>query len=132
MADDLIPFNGVDVDSGRYLFPPMALDRLAALARTDPVSGPHVEALAHRHADDEDHLDVMWNVDRERLDSAGWALVTPAGGDPAVLEALEPLRARRRAQAGDRYRELVVHPGEDADAFLTRHDMGPDVADPRK
>jgi hypothetical protein len=132
MADDVIPFNGVDVDNGRYLFPPMALDRLASIARTDPMSGPHIEALGHRHADDEDHLDVMWGIDRERLDSAGWALITPAAGDAAALEALQPLRTRRLAQAGDRYRELVVHPGEDADAFLARHDMGPDAADPRK
>jgi hypothetical protein len=132
MCDDLLAFNGVDVDTGGYLFPRTRLAALAAAARMDPMSGPHVEALDRRHADDEDHLGVMWGTDPEDLASAGWGLVTAEGCDPAVMEALQPLRRLRCRQAGDRYRELVVNPGEDDDAFLTRHGMGPGPADPRK
>ncbi len=132
MCDEMLAFNGVDVDTGDYLFPMTRLAALASEARADPMSGPHVEALDRRHSDDEDHLGVMWGTDPEDLASAGWGLVTAKGCDPAVMEALQPLRRLRCTQAGERYRELVVNPGEDDDAFLTRHGMGPGPADPRK
>ena len=132
MCDEMLAFNGVDVDTGDYLFPMTRLAALASEARADPMSGRHVEALDRRHADDEDHLGVMWGTDPEDLASAGWGLVTAKGCDPAVLEALQPLRSLRCTQAGERYRELVVNPGDDDDAFLTRHGMGPGPADPRK
>jgi hypothetical protein len=132
MTDDLLVFNGIDIDTGGYLFPAVPLATLAAGVREEVPTGHHIAQLRRRHADDEDHLGVMWGVDADRLESAGWALVTTPDPDPGVLEALEPLRRLRREQAGDRYRELVVHPGEDDDAFLTRHGMAPGPADPRK
>ncbi len=132
MSEDLLVFNGVDIDTGGYLFPATPLADFAASLRGDVPSGRHVAELRRHHANEEAHLGVMYGVDADDLASAGWALLTPAGIDPAVLEALQPLRKLRRQQAGDRYRELVVNPGEDADAFLTRHGMAPGPADPRK
>jgi hypothetical protein len=132
MTEDMLVFNGIDVDTGGYLFPPTPLATLASGLRHDVPTGSHVARLRRRAADDEDHLGLMWGSDADRLESAGWALVTCRDEDPAVLAALEPLRTLRQSQAGDRYRELVVNPGEDDDAFLTGHGMAPGPADPRR
>jgi hypothetical protein len=132
VADDVLFFNGVDAATGGYLFPPTPLATLAAEVRQEQPAGRHVAGLARRHAAEEDHLGVMWGRDPDDLASVGWALVTAEGSNPAVLEALAPLRALRRKQAGDLYRELVVRPGEDDDAFLSRHGMGPGPVDPRR
>lgn len=64
---------------------------------------------------------VPGEVNPANLDEAGWGLVVPTGTPPAVFDALEPLLATRRAQAGARFRILNYLPDEDAKAFLTRH-----------
>src|SRR5688572_4545163 len=133
MSEDLIVFNGVGINTGGYLFPSTPLaDFAAGLRGGDVPAGRHVTQLRQHHANDEAHLGVMYGVDMDDLASAGWALVTPAEPDQAVLEALQPLRTLRRQQAGDLYQELVVRPGEDIDDFLTRYGMAPGPADPRK
>jgi hypothetical protein len=52
------------------------------------------------------------------------------------MEALRPLLALRRSQAGDRYREYTgehaYRPDETKSGFLARHRMGPGPADPDK
>jgi len=76
----------------------------------------------------------MVGVDALRLESSGWGIIFPRDGDPAIRDALAPLRALRREQAGSRYREYVgedgFHPDEDALSFLERHGTGPGPADP--
>ena len=58
--------------------------------------------------------------------------MVPEGTPPAVLEALEPLCARRREQAGDRYKRFDLPAGESKADFLARHGMGPGPANPSK
>ncbi len=66
------------------------------------------------------------------LASAGWGVVFAQGIGAEVREALDPLLARRRRQAGDRYRELTYLPGEGAADFRTRLRAGLGRVDPRK
>ena len=66
------------------------------------------------------------------LRSAGWGVVFPEGVDAAVRDALGPLVARRRRQAGNRFRELTYRTGEGATDFRTRLRVGIGRVDPRQ
>lgn len=111
-------FNGVDAETGRYGLPPMTLPELAGLARR--VTFLEGKALV----EDQDVHDLA---------SAGWGVIFPAAGAGARKEALAPLLARRRAQAGERYRELIFQPGDGKESFLRRHRVAPgNPADPRR
>jgi hypothetical protein len=132
MAEPTLVFNGIDAATGGYLTPPMSLADLAEAIRGERPAGSHLRELQRRRRDDEEHLGVMYGRDPNEIGSAAWGLVVPHDLDGAVLEALEPLLALRREQAGDLYKQLVVEPGEDKDRFLRRHGMSPSPADPRK
>lgn len=128
--DDLLTVDGLDVTTGTYLVAPRRVGDLAASLR-GAVQPDDARRLRRRSQDDERHLGVTVGFDAEDLASVGWALVTAPDVDAGVLAALEPLLARRRVQAGDRYRHLTAEPGEDADTFLVRHGATPSVVDPR-
>ena len=125
-------FNGVDLDTGRYLTPPVRLSELAENIRAEQRGGTHTAELRRRHQDDEADYGVIYGRDPEDLGQAAWGLVIPRDLDRAVLEALEPLVSIRREQAGDLYPQLTVEPGETKTDFLSRHGMGPGQADPRR
>ncbi|WP_435611155.1 hypothetical protein [Streptomyces sp. C10-9-1] len=125
-------FNGVDADTGTYLFAPMPLAALAEQIRGAgrPEGQPLLELRNRRHRD-EAHLAVMYGRKPEELASVGWALLTAEEMDPAVLDALEPLRRLRQQQAGDLYREVTVKTGETVEEFRARHHLAPGPVDPR-
>ncbi|MFE5589997.1 hypothetical protein [Streptomyces sp. NPDC056549] len=125
-------FNGVDADTGTYLFAPTPLAALAERVRaTDRPDGRPLLELRNRRHQDEAHLAVMYGRKPEELASVGWALLTAEELDPAVLDALEPLRRLRRHQAGDLYREVTVKTGETVEEFRSRHHLAPGPVDPR-
>jgi hypothetical protein len=137
IPEDELVFNGVDADSGSYLFPRTRLDQIARVIRaeqSDPEQAANLEARTR--AETEKKLTLAFGRSPTRLDEAGWALVAADDVGPDVLDALAPLRERRRKQAGDLYRELSgpaagVHAGEDSQGFLIRHGIAPnDIADP--
>ncbi|WP_436497631.1 hypothetical protein [Actinokineospora sp. HUAS TT18] len=125
-----LPVNGVDADTGAYLFAPDTVESLAAVARGEEPEARHVRALRKRDEQREPTFGVMFGFDPEDLASVGWAVVTTPGSP--VLDALRPLLDRRKAQAGALYRELVVEPGDDDGAFLRRHGAAPGPAEPAK
>jgi hypothetical protein len=124
--------NGVDLDTGEYLSPPVPLGEVAENIRAEQPGGAHAAELRRRRQDDEAHYGVMYGSDPEHIDQAAWGLVIPRDFDQDVLEALQPLVSIRREQAGDLYQQLTVEPGETKTDFLSRHGMGPSQADPRK
>jgi hypothetical protein len=130
--DSLLVFNGIDVDTGDYFTPKLALADVAGALRGAPTPPPGVRELRRRRQDDEDHYGVVYGRDPQDLASVGWGVVAPPDLDPTVLEALAPLLRLREGQAGDLFRRLEVRPGEDKDDFLARYGMGPSVVDPRK
>ena len=66
------------------------------------------------------------------LGSAGWGAVFAEGIGGAVHEALEPLLARRRRQAGDRFKILTYRADEATTDFRNRLLAGIGRVDPRQ
>jgi hypothetical protein len=137
MAPESFVFNGIDGANGQYLFPATTVDELAEGVLGAPLElDPHVAELEQRRARDEPGYGVAYPASADRLDEAGWAVVTAADAPPDALAALEPLTSVRRAQAGDLYKTFTgdagVQPGEGKDEWLGRHGMGPGDAEPDK
>src|SRR5687768_6709108 len=99
--DPLLVLNGIDVDTGDYLTPQLALADVAGALRGDPTPPTGVRELRRRRQDDEDHFGAVYGRDPQDLASVGWGVVIPPDLDPAVLEALDPLLRLRGEQAGD-------------------------------
>lgn len=112
MHDRRLIFNGIDGETGGYLLPPMTESELLA-------------ALRRRPRPEEGVRPKGFEGDVTDLAATGWGVVFPAGGDPAVEEALQPLLDHRRQQAaaGDprHFRVTRIEPGETARELLRRH-----------
>lgn len=109
-------FNGVDATTGEYLVPPMTPAEVLARLRERPAE-PAARAL-------------MPGFDPRDLKESGWGVIFSRGASPEIRYALRPLLEFRREQAEARYRELELRPGEDLDAFLSRHGRGPGPVHP--
>lgn len=86
----------------------------------------------------ETYRGVREGVDGTKLDQAGWGLLF-AHADrriDAIQEALSPLLALRKAQAGPYYRVFTgphaYRPGESKTDFLGRFNIGTGAVDPKK
>ncbi len=81
-------------------------------------------------------FDVMAGVDPLDLSQAGWAVIFAERADPRIREALEPLLAHRRSQAGALYREFVgpdgYREGDTKQSLLARCGVGPGPVDPQQ
>jgi hypothetical protein len=116
---DQVIFNGIDGTTGEFLTRPLSVPEMFEVLRQRgrSVDLGRVRPL-HR------------SVDPRDLAQTGWAVVFAGDGDPVVREALEPLLAWRREQAGELYRELRgesgYQPGQRARTFLRKH--GADTA----
>jgi hypothetical protein len=145
MSPELLCFNGIDADTGRYLLqlPPADLARIASGEPLDPTS---LAELKQRLAQErEAHFEVIAGVDPNDISKAGWGVIfaarrpdsPEAKAQEAIAEALRPLLELRRAQAGgELYREyrgpLGYRAGESKLQFLQRHGVGPGPVDPHK
>lgn len=153
---------GVDPDTGEYLLPPLSPRDVAAIALGQPARAERPEllqawlspllegeqeltlgeepeeavaerrTLAARRQGGE--LGVIDGVDPADLAEAGWGVVFIEGhpGVEAHRRALAPLLARRRAQAGARYRELRWRPGWRKADFLAEYGAGFGRVDPER
>ena len=99
-----IHFLGIDAEKGRPFY---SLERL-----DEPP--PRIR-----------HRPLRAGVSSTLLGEAGWGVVLPKGLNPAIRTALKPLLARRHAQAGALYRELIYVPREGPGHFLSRLHAGP-------
>jgi hypothetical protein len=128
---DALAFNGIDGATGEYLFEPLAPEQIAARLGAAP-DDAHAKELQLLDQRAEPHFGLIHRADAEDLSEAGWSVVLAPGCPDAVVDALMPLLDRRREQAGERWRELRLLPGESKQAFLARHGMGPGRANPDK
>ncbi len=136
MMDELmLYFNGIDGATGKYALPPLRPHELVQIIEQEEPDEELLRELEHRAA-----MKAVFHVqgDAERLEEVGWGIIF-AYDDPeadVIREALSPLLALRREQAGDRYREYLhgegYRPGESKNKFLARHGAGPGVVDPDK
>ncbi len=131
MENEPLQPTGVDPATGDYLF--SALDPSRDLpALGEEISAPHQAKLRWRYdMDRRQHLAVVDGVEPADLAQAGWGVIFPQGVDEAVRQALEPLIAHRRIQAGKLFKVLEQDRGESMIEFLARHGTGPGRVDPR-
>ena len=129
MSDERLFFNGVDGATGEYLLPSLAPEELVELL--DPGTAEPVAPGEKK---------VIFGIDPRKLEESGWGVVFARDADPAVRQALEPLLAHRRAQAGrcspQRFREYSggegYRHGESASSLLRRLGVGPGPIDSDK
>ncbi len=113
----LIYCNGVNAMTGTWDREPMLLDQFAKIVRQEKIPLQSGKEPGVR-------------INAEALNSAGWAVIFPENVDPQVREALEPLLARRRAQAGPAFREFTYRSGLTANQFLGSQGAAFNPADP--
>jgi hypothetical protein len=129
--------NGVNGTTGEPLLAGATLEQVAVQACDEHLTTAEVEDLRRRRAQlSEDHLDTKFEIDPRDLAASGWGVIFPEGRQDELREALAPLLALRKSQAGslreNRYRELVYQAGESKARFLARHGAGSGPADPDK
>lgn len=132
--------NGLDGSTGAYLVPELHAAQIAAVAQGEPIDTQDVRELRWWHqSQTEAAFGVAAGIDPCRLDEAGWGLIAAQDMDPAILEALQPLRHVRQAQAtiggNERlYQEFTgergYRNGESKQQFLARYGVGPGPANP--
>lgn len=124
MDDGRLFFSGIDGEDGTYLTPPTPRTEMVRriLDGDNPVALPADEGEATR----DPRRVSLAAVDPRNLARTGWGLIYPAGLDPRIKRALEPLRELRRRQVGrrDRYHEIRLHPREGAERLLSRLEAG--------
>jgi hypothetical protein len=148
-----ILLNGIDGSTGAYLTPPLTTAGIAALARGGPLDAAELRELRDKARLPVDlPFPLIEGADADDLARAGWAVVFPAAAagsaearrQAEIREALAPLLALRRAQAGrvreQRYREYMngdagepgYQRGETKQQFLARLGAGPGPVNPDK
>ena len=143
MTDTLIYPNGIDAETGEPLLPPLPVEVVAAMARGQAIAKEDLDELRERKRllSGEAHYGVMANIDPNDLAQAGWGVIFAFEDEaelPALREALAPLLALRRSQAGERYRDETVdpkfyyRPGESMSAWRSRNGGAPGPVDPRR
>jgi hypothetical protein len=142
MSAEALVFNGVNGATGDYLLPEMTAQQLAQLARGESWDSQHLNELKwwYRRTT-EATFGPKEGVEPKDLAQSGWGLIMPAGGDPAILDALSELRELRRTQAQASgkehyYQEFIqergYRRGQSKQEFLRRNGAGPGPADPEK
>jgi len=129
-TDTMFLANGLDGATGGYLLrevPPADLSKVAQGVKLDPQEAAELKWRAFQA---EDSFHVAEGINPRRIEEAGWGLIADPELDPAMLEALLPLRQLRREQAtagGHEgfYQEFVgdrgYRKGESKQQFLGRH-----------
>jgi hypothetical protein len=130
-------FNGLNAETGEYLFPPMKLDEIPGFARDTEEDEAYI-AASKKRAEEAVYGTVSWVEDDTDLGHAGWGVIL-ADKDKeaeAVKEALSELLEHRKAQAqrekAEHYQEYTYYEGDSAIDFVAVYadPFGP--ADPDK
>src|SRR4051794_7238709 len=132
MAEDLLTFNGVNGATGLYGLPPMTAQELSRFLRGEEKPENLAELRFRSGQRDNRHFGVKEGVDPKRLDQTGWGVIFAREVEPAVREALAPLLALRREQAGDHFKVFETVAAQPKAQFLARNGVGPGPADPVK
>ena len=126
-------FNGLNCVTGHYGIAPVTGADLMALIRGDK-KPDNLEELQSKSTPRS--LPVAADNDPTRIDQTGWAVIFARDADPAIIEALDPLLALRRAQAGDLFRifsgKTGYRTGESKSQFFARFRIGDGPAEPEQ
>ncbi|MEM9455025.1 MAG: hypothetical protein AAGF11_12665 [Myxococcota bacterium] len=125
-GEERFVFNGVDGATGEYLWPQMTPAQVVELVRGKGPDEAQKDAATRFEASGLEQFALREGVDPKSIAQSGWGVIFTPDEDPAVREALQPLLALRKSQAGDRYREFWgpdgYRPGERKSKFLRRHE----------
>jgi hypothetical protein len=137
-VDATLALNGINGTTGEYLLPDVAVADIADRARGETHDKAHDDDLRQRHEAAAASFGMELGWDPQQLEQAGWGVIFASDTAPEVIEALEPLLAHRRQQAGDRFRQYVgaqgYRQGDFARDWLARapRNKAPGPADPRR
>ena len=123
-----VVLNGINGSRGVYGVQPLRLSSLKRIILGEEKREIDDQKLLEGRAfwADEQPFVAKSGVDVQSLAESGWGVVFPAkDADPAVREALQPLLAWRKAQAGDRFYEFSGEKGfrsgkDDKASFVSR------------
>jgi hypothetical protein len=123
---NLVYVNGIDFDTGDYAFAPRSIDDIAKQV----FEHPGTDAFGNTHGEKPRSFALPFDMDPKKLDQSGWGVVFHAETPQKVRDALEPLMALRRTQAGERFKVLDYRKGEQARDWYARHGVAPGALDP--
>jgi hypothetical protein len=129
-------FDAIDGDTGAPLYPPLPRAAASRLARGLPADDRLLRAAALRQKrEGRSQLGLRAGCDVKDLAQAGWGVIFPRDGDPAVREALQPLLDHRERQAGPLFRIFAGDDGYRGQTWRElRESLGgtPSQVDPEK
>jgi hypothetical protein len=146
---DVLAFNGLNVRTGGYLVDPLPPAAVAKIARGETIPPDEMNDLQRRLRHSRNvQFGPSEGIDPKALDQTGWGLILPfvepdsvaAKRQAAILEAMAPLIALRKAQASAKdERFFRIFDGPDAwrpkdnkRKWLARQGAGPGPANPEK
>jgi len=135
MDEDLFVFNGIDGQTGDYLFPQWSQQEILGVGKS--ADSDYLERLSQAWELKQPHMGMIFGFDYKKLGDTGWGVIFHETEDPGVYEALKPLLDLRREEAGERYRECRGEFGyrenDQKRPFLKRNKAATSGAvDPRK
>lgn len=154
MSEEKIYFNGINGDTGSYLFPPLTTDELIEVAKkekfgqfgTNPQNSPVLRKLKEKAENTKKSFAPSADADDPtNLADTGWGVIFPAieGDNSEILkirEALKELLDHRKEQATknkERYYQEYIgprgfRPDDTKLTFLGRYGVGFGPVDPNK
>ncbi|MGD9046958.1 MAG: C25 family cysteine peptidase [Anaerolineae bacterium] len=121
---ELIYVNGLNATTGEYLDPPWSLDEASAAALDEKRDAAHDTTLGNKASQEEASYAPEFGFDPRDLGEVGWAVIFAQDADPDIKQALKGLLDHRHQEAGERYREYTLRPGETWQQFSDRHGVG--------
>lgn len=143
--DDLIYFNGLNLETGGYFDEPMTVGELAAIANQHRPDKKSLSELESKKSETEASFGVPIEFGLgDDLKKVGWGMIFPAQADAkqvdAILAAMKDLVELRQGQAGNFFKILRGKDGyrwsdgrgETKSEFLERFKLGPGEFRPKK
>ena len=123
---NLVYVNGIDFNTGEYAFKPRSIDDLAKQV----LAHPGADRFGDMHGDKPRSFALPFDMDPNKLNESGWGVIFHPDTPQKVRDALEPLIALRRTQAGECFKALDYKKGEQARDWYARHGISPGNLDP--
>jgi hypothetical protein len=123
---NLIYVNGIDFDTGQYAFAPRSIADMAKQV----LAHPGADAFSEMRDDQARSFGLPFDMNPDKLEEAGWGIIFYENMPQPVRDALEPLMALRRTEAGGLFKVLDYKQGELTRDWYTRHSISPANIDP--
>jgi hypothetical protein len=110
---DSLNFNGIDIRTGAYAQPELALAELARIVRGTRTDPEHERDLKRKVEEATPSFAPLPGVQIDDLAQTGWGVIFPHGADPAIKEVLAPLLRLREKQTTSKQPLFRVFEGVD-------------------